>query len=136
MRRLHSLPFVLLILTILLLASCSSGDSSKITPGEWTGAGDKGFEINYTVVPEGNAISIYSYVFPVDCSNGAGNEMSVSEKNIPIEAGKITIKGNANVTINFTSTDKAEGTWSVKQHVNPSFGACPAMNGTFSAEPK
>jgi hypothetical protein len=136
MRRIHSLPFVLLILTILLLASCSSGDSSKTTPGEWKGAGDQGFEINFTVVPEGNAISIYSYSYPVSCSKDTGNELAVSEKNIPIVNGKITIQGNATVTINFTSADMADGTWSVKQHVNPSLGACPGMSGTFSAKPK
>ena len=136
MRRLHSLPFILLILTILLLASCSSGDASKITPGEWKGAGDQGFEINFTVVPEGNAISIYSYSYPVSCSKDTGNELAVSEKNIPIVNGKITIKGSATVILNFTPADKADGTWSVSQHTNPSLGVCKAINGTFTANPK
>lgn len=133
----HLISLTLCVLATASACGQSGSGSSPIQPGEWEGTGDPGFKINLTVAQNGNALTFYSFFYPLTCTKPGGFESVVSESNVPLNGGQFELSGaHFRVTAKFVAPERAEGTWTVKAHHSPQFGDCRETNGTWVARPK
>ncbi len=130
-----------LMLCVLTAASaCAPGGGSAdpgVQPGVWEGAGAQGLAVTFTVSPEGNALTLYSFFYTVKCTKSPRLEGMVSSGQVPLKGGKFELSSDTlQVTANFISPGQAQGTWTAKAHQSLENGDCPEVGGTWAATPK